>query len=97
MTDKFCKDCRHFRESAFSGTDAGRRSGKCFRPIPRRRKDLVFGDRKSYLDKSAWLERLETRPMFKWLFPDNCGPDAKYFEPRQRPEPPQPMKETAHD
>lgn len=96
MTDKFCKDCKHFWESTFSGTNAGRRFGKCFRPIPRRREDLVFGDREAYLDKSALLERLEPRPMFKWLFPDNCGSEAKYFEPRKRPEPPQPMEGTTH-
>ena len=97
MTNRLCKDCKHFREHAFSGTDAGRRFGKCFRPIPRRRKDLVFGDLQSYLDKSALLERLEPRPMFKWLFRDQCGSEAKYFEPRKRPEPPQPMKGTTHD
>ena len=96
MTDDFCKDCRHFREDAFSGADVGKRSGKCFRPVSPRRKDLVFGAKEDYLGKSAWLERLEVRPMFKWLFPDNCGPEGKYFEPRKRPDPPQPMKGTTH-
>jgi hypothetical protein len=90
MTDKFCKDCKYYERTILD-------RDRCSRPVALRRKDLVHGAREARLDKAAWLERLEFRPMFKWLFPDNCGPDAKYFEPRKRPDPPQPMKGKKHD
>jgi len=74
MTDKFCKDCRHLAEK-FARDN-------CTRPVALRRKDLVHGAREAHLDKAAWLERAEMRPMFKWLFRDQCGPEGKYFEPK---------------
>lgn len=75
MTDKFCKDCKHFER-----TNIG--SDKCFRPVALRRMDLVHGAQKAYLYKTAWLERAEMRAVFKWLFRDRCGPEGKYFEPK---------------
>jgi hypothetical protein len=90
MTDKFCKDCKYYERTILD-------RDRCYRPVALRRKDLVRGAQEASLDKSALLERLEFRPMFKWLFPDNCGPDAKYFEPRKFPDFPHPMKGTKHD
>ena len=83
MTDKFCKDCKHFRPDALAAAGVGKGTGRCFRPVGLRRKDLVFGAREAYLDNVAWLERAEIRAAFKWLFRDQCGPNGKYFDPKK--------------
>ena len=89
MTDKFCKDCRHFT------------AGFCLRPIGTKF-DVVYGHRPIELEISAkkersplyernWLERmfgLENSAVDKYLHPekysdDRCGPEAKYFEPKE--------------
>lgn len=74
MTEKFCKDCKHFRRDIMD-------SAICARPIALRRKDLVFGAREAYLGRAPWLERAD-RAVFKWLFRDQCGQEGKYFEPK---------------
>lgn len=68
MSEKFCKDCRHFGAVTFDN--------KCLRPIPVNVVDhRVFGRDSTPLGRPAIDERAMN-------LPNRCGPSGKYWEAR---------------
>lgn len=69
---RYCKDCRHFRDSVPSIIGYGIAFSQCVRP----REDVIFG--MQVAPESARLERTPNA-----LPPKFCGLEAMYFEPRE--------------
>lgn len=77
MTQRFCKDCRHFKPGKpyrwWSVLAAG--PGRVITPFsdlcasPRRGRSLISGEQYPLRADDA-------------RFPGNCGPEAKWFEPK---------------
>jgi len=94
MTDKFCKDCKYFTAGL-----CFRPIGTKFDLVygPQKIEIEIFAKKeRSSLCERNWLERmlgLENSVVDKFLHPekyldDRCGPEGKYFEPSNPPDPP---------
>ena len=67
---KFCKDCRHYQPSAYNAN--AWKYARCLHD-PKREQNVVTGE---------WSEVVQFCDSTR-LLSERCGPDAKWFEPRE--------------
>lgn len=71
MSEKLCKDCRHFHVAAHTCSSPNR-----YETVERY--DLVLGKRTASEPRNVPLSCMGLRAL-----KDECGPDGKWFEPRE--------------